>query len=90
MRATLPEPCRPGSFVPHYVQSFWIGAVGFDPARAEQAEPGRQVREQVHIAVRVVVAAGNAAEHLEVADAMSRCGGDQVLPVAPQPTAQRA
>jgi hypothetical protein len=48
---------------------------GLETTELEQAHPVRQVREQVHIAVGAVLAASDAAEHPQVLDPVSRCGG---------------
>jgi hypothetical protein len=56
--------------------------VGLEAAQAEEAQPGREVGEQVHVTIGAVSAAGHAAEHAQVADAVGCCSSDQVLAVA--------
>ncbi len=59
--------------------------VGLDPAEPEQAQPGGQVRKQVHVTIGAVLAAGDAAKHPQVADSMSGRSGDHFLAVAAHP-----
>ena len=63
--------------------------VSLEAAQPEQAQPGREVGEQVHVTVGAVFAAGHAAEYAQVAYPMRCCGDDQVLPVAADPAAHR-
>jgi hypothetical protein len=63
---------------------------GFKAAPAEQAQPGREVGEQVHVTIGAVFAAGHAAEHAQVADPVRCGGGHQVLAVAADAAAHRA
>ena len=53
----------------------------------EQAHAGGQVREQVHVAVRAVFAAGHAAEHAQARHAMGGRCRDYVMPVPAHPLA---
>jgi hypothetical protein len=48
--------------------------VSLEAAQPEQAQPGREVGKQVHVAVGAVFAAGHAAEYAQVADPMRCCG----------------
>ena len=58
-------------------------------AEPEQAQPGRQVGEQVHVTVGAVLAAGHAAEYPQVADSVGCRSGDQVVPAAADAAAHR-
>jgi hypothetical protein len=60
-----------------------------EAAQPEQAQPRREVSEQVHMPIGAIFAAGHAAEHAQVAYPMRCCGGDQVLPLAADPAAHR-
>src|ERR1700733_585913 len=62
---------------------------GLDASQAEQAHAGRQVGEEVNVAVGPVLPAGDAAEDPQVRHAVGGGGGDQVPAPAADPTAHR-
>jgi hypothetical protein len=64
--------------------------VGLGPAQPEQAQPRRQVRQQVYVTVGTVLAAGHAAEYAQILNPMHRRRRDQIMPVAAHPAAHRS
>ncbi|HUK70684.1 MAG TPA: hypothetical protein VLW50_18330 [Streptosporangiaceae bacterium] len=62
--------------------------VGLYPAEPQQAQAGRQIREQVHIAVGAVIAAGDAADtRRQVLYPVGHRGLDQIVAAAAHPAA---
>jgi len=57
---------------------------------SDQSQPGRNVGEQVDVAVELVLASRNTAEDAQVGDAMSGRRRDKLPAVSPHPSAERA
>ena len=59
------------------------GELALEPQEGEQSRVGREVDEDVDVAVRVLVAPGDAAEDLQVAGAVRRCDRLHLVVVTP-------
>lgn len=57
------------------------------PPSPNRLSPGRQIREQIEVAVRAIFASGDASEHAQVNGPVRGGRGDQVVAVAARPAA---